>query len=123
MVISITDEEFQQLIDEAFERLPREHRDHISNVAILYADEPSPEQREHLALRHDQTLFGLYEGIPLSQRQGMSSSLPDKITLFKLPLTSVANDIGELREEIYHTLWHEVAHYYGLNHEQIGRLE
>jgi predicted Zn-dependent protease with MMP-like domain len=122
-MVTVTDEEFQHIIDEAFEQLPREHRDHISNVAILYADEPTQEQRERLALRHDQTLFGLYEGVPLSQRQGMPSSLPDKITLFKLPLTLVANNVRELREEVYHTLWHEVAHYYGLNHDEIGRLE
>ncbi len=119
----VSDDEFQRLIDEAFEKLPEEHRDHISNVAILYADEPTPEQREKLSLRNDQTLFGLYEGIPLSRRQGMSTTLPDKITLFKLPLTQASFDLDDLREQVYHTLWHEVAHYYGLDHGQIGRLE
>ena len=74
-------------------------------------------------MRNDQTLFGLYEGIPLSRRQGMSTTLPDKITLFKLPLTQASFDLDDLREQVYHTLWHEVAHYYGLDHGQIGRLE
>ncbi len=53
----------------------------------------------------------------------MSSTLPDKITLFKLPLTQASFDLDDLREQVYHTLWHEVAHYYGLDHGQIGRLE
>lgn len=119
----ISDELFQQLINEALESLPGEHVKNIKNVAILYQDLPTPEQREQLALRHDQTLLGLYEGIPLSQRQGMTRLLPDKITLFKIPLESRADTINDLKEEIRHTLWHEIAHYYGLDHDQIHHLE
>lgn len=122
-MIELTDEQFQQLIDRAFDALPKEHRDNVSNVAILYADEPSPEQRVELELRHDQTLLGLYQGVPLSQRQGTTHIYPDKITLFKGPLTRMSNTVEQLQQEIYHTLWHEIAHYYGLNHSQIHGLE
>ena len=122
-MIQVSDEVFQQLINEALESLPGEHVKNIKNVAILYQDLPTPEQREQLALRHDQTLLGLYEGIPLSQRQGMTRILPDKITLFKIPLESRADTIQDLTEEIRHTLWHEIAHYYGLDHDQIHGLE
>ena len=122
-MFDISDERFQQLIDLVFDKLPAEHRDNVKNVAILYEDEPSAEQRVKLQLRHDQTLLGLYEGMPLSQRQGMTRVFPDKITLFKGPLTrGVANE-NELLAEIYHTLWHEIAHYYGLDHDQIHGLE
>lgn len=122
-MLEVSDERFQQLIDIAFDKLPPEHRDNVKNVAILYEDEPTPEQRLKLELRHDQTLLGLYEGVPLSQRQGTTRIFPDKITLFKGPLTSAATTEHELQVEIYHTLWHEIAHYYGLDHPQIYDLE
>ncbi|CAN5191408.1 metallopeptidase family protein [soil metagenome] len=122
-MIDIDDELFQVLIDRAFDKLPQQHRDNVKNVAILYEDDPTPEQRLKLELRNDQTLLGLYEGVPLSQRQGSTHLFPDKITLFKGPLTSMVNTEHDLQQEIYHTLWHEIAHYYGLNHDQIHRLE
>ena len=119
----ISDEVFQELIDQAFDGLPKTHRDRVQNVAILFADEPTPEQRYELELRHDQTLLGLYQGVPLSRRQGQVSLYPDRITLFKRPLMMQAHDLASLREAIRHTLWHEIAHYYGLNHDQIRDLE
>lgn len=119
----ITDEEFQELIGQAFDSLPKTHRDHVKNVAILFADEPTPDQRVQLQLNHDQTLLGLYEGVPLAQRQGRQPMLPDRITLFKLPLLMHASNERELQEAIRHTLWHEIAHYYGLNHTDIHKLE
>lgn len=119
----ISDDLFQELIDQAFDSLPKTHRDRVQNVAILFADEPTPEQRHELELRHDQTLLGLYQGVPLSRRQGQMSLYPDRITLFKHPLLMQAHDLVSLREAIRHTLWHEIAHYYGLNHDQIRDLE
>lgn len=122
-MIQVSDERFQQLINQALGSLPGEHVRNIKNVAILYEELPTPAQRQQLALRHDQTLLGLYEGVPLSQRQGMTRVLPDKITLFKLPLESQADTETELQEQIRHTLWHEIAHYYGLGHDKIHELE
>lgn len=119
----ISDEQFQELINKAFDSLPRTHRDRVQNLAILFADEPDAEQRHELQLRHDQTLLGLYQGVPLSARLGRPTLLPDRITLFKLPLLHQALNLQELQEAIRHTLWHEIAHYYGLNHDDIGRLE
>jgi predicted Zn-dependent protease with MMP-like domain len=122
-MIELTDEQFQELIDQAFDELPKSHTDHFQNVAILYADEPSPAQREQLKLRHDQSLFGLYEGIPLAFRQGNTTTLPDRITLFKHPILSVCNNMAQVRDQIKRTLWHEIAHYFGLDHKQIAELE
>jgi predicted Zn-dependent protease with MMP-like domain len=123
MMLEVSDEEFQELVNAALESLPGEHVKNIKNVAILYEDEPSAAQREQFKLNSHQTLLGLYEGVPLSQRQGRSSQLPDKITLFKLPLLRSVQTIAELQEQIRHTLWHEIAHYYGLDHAQIHELE
>lgn len=122
-MIEVDNEQFQQLIDEALTELPGEHVKSIKNVAILYEEDPTPEQRLQLELRHDQTLLGLYEGVPLTKRQGMTHFLPDRITLFKGPLTRRASNVGALKEDIKHTLWHEIAHYYGLDHEQIRTKE
>ncbi len=122
-MVSVSDETFQALINQALESLPGIHAKNIANIAILYEDEPSPNQRESLMLRHDQTLFGLYEGVPLPQRQGQTRIFPDKITLFKLPLSYASKDVDDLKEHIRHTLWHEIGHYYGLDHDKIHELE
>jgi predicted Zn-dependent protease with MMP-like domain len=96
-MVQVSDEEFQRLIDEALGELPGEHVKNIKNVAILYEDEPTPDQRSKLKLRGYQTLLGLYEGTPLSERQGMTRLLPDKITLFKLPLSYRADTMAALK--------------------------
>lgn len=122
-MIEVTDEEFQKLIDQALTELPGDHAKNIKNIAILYEEEPTPEQRAKTNLQPYQTLLGLYEGLPLSRRQGLDRLYPDKITLFKGPLTRQAPDSKALKEEIKHTLWHEIAHYYGLDHDRIHELE
>jgi predicted Zn-dependent protease with MMP-like domain len=122
-MLDISDEEFQRLIDEALGKLKGEHAKNIQNVAILYEVEPTPQQRATANLRPDQTLLGLYEGVPLTQRQGMGRLFPDKITLFKGPLSRRSFNQAQLEENIKHTLWHEIAHYYGLNHDQIREKE
>lgn len=122
-MLDISDERFQELIDEALGELPKRSLDHLKNVAILFADEPTEEQRQKLQLLPYQSLYGLYEGIPLPQRQGQPTTLPDKITLFKIPMLMSVHDEAGLKEQVKHTLWHEVAHYYGLNHDKIRELE
>ena len=122
-MIEISDETFQELINEALASLPQDRMAHVQNVAFLFEEEPTPEQRVKLALRDDQTLFGLYEGVPLPRRQGLNSQLPDRITLFKRPLCTSAATLDELKEQIRHTMWHELAHYFGLDHDQIHALE
>lgn len=121
-MIEVTDAEFDEMIGKSMDALAK-HMANVRNVAIIVEDEPSEQQRLELQLRGNQTLFGLYEGVPLPQRQGMSKTLPDKITLFKGPLSMYARDRHELQEEIHHTLWHELAHYFGLDHEEIHARE
>ncbi len=129
-MISVSDEQFSQIIGEAMDELPQERISGLKNVAIVYEDEPSQEQRQKLKLRNSQTLYGLYEGIPLTKRPAADSImgggpmyLPDKITIFKLPIAAASNSLPELKEHVKHTVWHEIAHYYGLDHDQIHNLE
>jgi predicted Zn-dependent protease with MMP-like domain len=119
----VSDEQFSEVVADSVASLPKDHRDAIQNVAIVYADEPTDEQRVQLELRNDQTLFGLYEGVPLAQRNGVTSYGPDKITIFKRPIEFVSDSFADLQEQVRHTVWHEVAHYFGLNHTQIHELE
>jgi len=119
----MSDEQFSALIAEVMDELPEEHMAAVKNVAIIYADDPTPEQREQLKLRHDQSLFGLYEGVPLARRQGVTTYPPDKITIFKNPVLAYTNSYAELRAQVKHTVWHEIAHYFGLDHPAIHDLE
>jgi predicted Zn-dependent protease with MMP-like domain len=119
----VPEDQFADLIDQSFDTLPAAHRKAVQNVAIVYADEPTPNQREQLQLACNETLYGLYEGVPLARRQGVTGYPPDKITIFKGPMQADATSLADLRTKIHHTLWHEIAHYFGLNHAQIHKLE
>jgi predicted Zn-dependent protease with MMP-like domain len=122
-VIDVSDDEFQALIDAALASLPGEHAAGIKNVAILYEEEPSPQQLANGDVHPGFTLLGLYEGVSLPRRQGRTDYPPDRITLFKGPLCRRSRDLPDLKEQIRHTLWHEIAHYYGLDHDQIRARE
>ncbi len=121
-MIEVSDEIFEKLISDAMDSLPKQF-EKVKNVAIVLEDDPTPEQRVRLHLHDGQTLYGLYEGVPLPQRQGTSKLLPDKITLFKNPLQMHVFTTDQLRSQIRRTIWHELAHYYGLDHPRIHELE
>lgn len=120
----LSDERFDALISRAMDELPQEYIHGLQNVAIVMADEPNEHQLSKSRPRQGQLVLGLYEGVPLTKRTGNESGiLPDKITLFKHALLMVTNDEQSLFEQIKRTLWHEIAHYYGLDHDRIDALE
>jgi predicted Zn-dependent protease with MMP-like domain len=123
-VNELTDQEFDALISRAMDELPQQYIKGLDNVAITYADWPDEHQSKKIGLRENNLLLGLYEGIPLVHR-GASYSfvLPDKITLFKHPIQMVSRDEASLFEQVKRTLWHEIAHYYGLDHDRIDALQ
>lgn len=122
--MELTDEQFDKLITKAMNELPQEYITGLDNVAIVMADEPTEEQKYKMKIREGVILLGLYEGIPLTQRgNGYSFVLPDKITLFKHSILRVVHGEEELFEQIKRTLWHEIAHFYGLNHARMHELQ
>jgi predicted Zn-dependent protease with MMP-like domain len=118
-------EAFQELVQASVDDIPGRFKVHLNNVAFMVAESPSAEQlEEHGMLHGGGLLLGLYEGIPLPARDdGYSGVLPDLITVFKRSHEAVARDASELRELVHQTVWHEVAHYFGLDHGQIAELE
>ena len=122
--MELSDEKFDELITRAMDELPQEYIRGLQNVAIVMSDEPNEHQRQKLQLRHDHLLLGLYEGVPLTARTGNEAGLlPDKITLFKYPILAISRDEAGLFEQVKRTLWHEIAHYYGLDHSRIDHLQ
>jgi predicted Zn-dependent protease with MMP-like domain len=121
----MTDETFDRLITRAMDELPEEYIRNLDNVAITYADAPTAEQLQKQGVRHGHVLLGLYEGIPQTKRgAGYMMVLPDKITLFKNTILLVAgSDEERVFQQVKRTLWHEIAHHYGLEHSNIDELE
>jgi predicted Zn-dependent protease with MMP-like domain len=115
---------FEELVAEAIDSIPQKYQEKMSHVAILVDDVPSDTQRKMLGLRPCDYLYGLYEGIPLTKRSGTIISVPpDKITIFKHPMIELFPDVKNLRKQIKQTLWHEVGHFFGLNHDMIDAVQ
>lgn len=123
-VTTVSYSEFESMVGQAIDALPKKYASRLKNVAFVVEDEPTAEQRQKLHLHEGHLLFGLYEGIPQTARgNNYNLVLPDKITIFKLPIEAVSRNREELEEQIRYTVWHEVAHHFGLDHGQISRLD
>lgn len=121
---TVSDEQFDAMISRAMDELPQQYITNMQNVAITMQDEPDAHQRETLKLRGDQLLLGLFEGVPRTHQTGNEAGLlPSKITLFKLPIMAVSHDEASFFEQVKRTLWHEIAHYYGLNHDDMHQRQ
>lgn len=120
----MTDEEFLQLVDAGVNALRPEIQERLQNVAIVIADHPTPEQRAESGLGPDDTLFGLYEGVPLSER-GVDEGfrMPDLITIFKEPILAAYSDPADIAQCVENTVWHELAHHFGWDEEWVAAEE
>src|SRR5690349_7151899 len=106
----MTREEFEEQVEEALEPVPDEFQPYLKNVAVIVEQWPTGEHRQRLRLRPNETLFGLYEGVPLTQRSsGYNLALPDRITLFQGPLEADAGpDRERLRQQVSRVVLHEI---------------
>lgn len=123
-MLEISDEEFEKLVTEAMDAIPDRYALAMNNVGFVIENDPTPEQRQRLHLVDGVTLYGLYEGIPLTRRNNnYSGVLPDKITIFKNPILMTSPSQEAVRDQVKKTVWHEVAHHFGLGHDRIHELE
>jgi predicted Zn-dependent protease with MMP-like domain len=116
--------QFERLVAEALASIPRRFKKAMQNIAIVVEDEPSAELLEEMAIEPPDTLLGLYQGIPLTERGwGHGNALPDRVLLFQGPHERDADDEDDLVVAIGETLIHEIGHYFGMSEEQIEAIE
>lgn len=116
--------EFERLVAEGIRAIPEKFHRRLANVAIVAEEEPTADQRRKLKLRRDHDLFGLYEGIPQTARgANYFGVLPDKITIFRRPILAYARDAAEVKTIVRDTVWHEIAHHFGMDERAVQKRE
>ena len=116
--------EFEKILKEGIDLIPEKFLQKLKNVAIVIEDEPTPAQRKKVNLHPGWTLFGLYEGIPqLNRGANYNAVLPDKITIFQKPIEAAAGDEKNIKEIVKNTVWHEIAHHFGMNEARVRQAE
>lgn len=114
MTLKLTAEEFEKIVVDELDELPDEMVDGLENLVFVVEDRPEDGSLD---------LLGIYEGVALTERDRYGfGELPDRIVLFREPLLAVCADLEELRDEIHVTLVHEIAHYYGIDDDELHRL-
>ncbi len=110
----LTEEEFEALVVDELDELPDEMVDGLEN--IVFVTEARPEDGSL-------DVLGLYDGVALTERGTYGfGELPDRIILYREPLVAISADLDELKDQIHVTLVHEIAHFYGIDDEQLHEL-
>lgn len=116
-------EAFTALVEKAVSNLPEDFRVEMDNVDVTVSDLPTPRQLSETKLGRGNTLLGLYEGVPLTQRgANYQLVLPDKITLFQLTIEESCADEAQIPAEVERVLRHEVAHYFGISDDRLREM-
>lgn len=120
--MALAPEQFAALVREALLNIPERFRNLMENVAIVIEEESRPEQNEEVGIRYGEVLLGLYQGVPRTARgPHYNLALPDKITIFKTPIELLGQTPDGIRALVRDTVWHEVAHHFGLNDVRIHK--
>jgi predicted Zn-dependent protease with MMP-like domain len=115
---------FERLVVEATTLIPKRFRREMKNIAVVVEEEPSAALLAEMEIEPPDSLYGLYQGTPLTERSwGFGNSLPDKVTIFQLPIEEDCDDEDEIRAVIGETPIHEIGHYFGLSEEEIEEIE
>ena len=115
---------FEKLVEKALSELPPEFATKLDNVSIVVTDLASPEQLAHAELHDPHELLGLYEGIPLTERpNGYSGALPDRISIFQIPIEEMCRNDQDIKEQVKKTVMHELGHYFGMDEEELREYE
>jgi predicted Zn-dependent protease with MMP-like domain len=120
----MTRAQFQRLVAEAVMLIPKRFRREMKNLALVVEEEPSADLLTEMEIEPPDSLYGLYQGVPLPERTwAFGNNLPDRITLFQRPIEADCEDEDEVRAVIGETLIHEVGHYFGMSEEEIEEIE
>lgn len=120
----MTREAFETLVEEALREIPKRFRAAMHNVAVVVEDEPPQDLLDELEIPAEDTLFGLYQGTPLTERSwGHGNNLPDRISIYQGPIEEACENEDEVRDTIAETVIHEFGHYFGMTEEQIEEIE
>ena len=120
----MSDEEFEELVNAGVEAIPKKFLDLLNNVAIVIEAEPNTEQTKKFGLNHNYTLLGLYEGVPQNRRGvNYTAVLPDKITIFRGPIIRSSTNPDRIKEMVKNTVWHEIAHHFGMDEGEVRNAE
>lgn len=114
---------FEAVVVEALDQLPEAFARYLDNVEVLIERRPLREHRRAAGIKPWQTLYGLYQGIPLTEREHDVVVLPDTITIFREPLVRDFPNRAELQAEIRRTVLHEIAHVFGISDERLRELD
>ena len=115
---------FEKLVAEALRSVPKRFRREMRNIAIIVEDEPSPDLLREMSITPPDTLLGLYQGVPLTERSWRGEQrMPDRILIFQGPHERDSRDDEDLIVAIAETLIHEIGHYFGMSEEQIEEIE
>jgi predicted Zn-dependent protease with MMP-like domain len=122
--MKLTRKEFEEAVVSALKKLPKFIREKMKNVDVVVEDRASRDLLSEMGLRSPSELLGLYQGVPLDRRGFYYGNvLPDKITLFQIPIESICKTKEEIKERSREVVIHEVGHYFGLNDERLEELE
>ncbi len=123
-VMKLTREEFEEAVVSALKKLPKFIKEKMENVDMVVEDRAPQDLLSEMGLHSPSELLGLYQGVPLDRRGFYYGNvLPDKITLFQIPIESICKTKEEIKEKIREVVIHEVGHYFGLNDERLEELE
>jgi len=122
--VKLSRREFEELVIVALEGLPKFFKKRMKNIDIAVEERASPELRQEMKLERSSELLGLYQGVPIDRRGFYYGNvLPDKITLFQVPIESICKTKEEIEEKVREVVVHEVGHYFGLDDKRIRELE
>ncbi len=120
----MTRERFRALVAEAIDSIPARFATHVRNVAIVIEEAPSAELLAEMDIDPPDTLLGLYQGTPLTERRwDHGNDLPDRVLLFQRPIEEDAEEDGDVVGVIGETLIHELGHYFGMSEDEIMAIE
>ncbi len=116
--------QFERRVAEALASIPRRFRDALQNIAIVVEDEPAADLLDEMGIEPPDTLLGVYQGVPLTERRwDHGNTLPDRVVIFQGPHERESEDEDDLVVAIGETLIHEIGHYFGLSEEEIEHIE